>query len=108
MQRREGLQRGFPDLDRRILLQQTQGAEIWRCHRVGKLRNQRSYKFPERMRTLRPLFAGKNVYKFNVGVDYAPHPGNRAILYRNAEIPLIRYNFADLPLAEVYRVNPSQ
>ena len=66
----------------------------------GKLRNQRAYKFPERARTLQPLFAGKNVYKFNIGVDYAPHPGNRAILYHDTSRSLNKYDFAELPLAD--------
>ena len=62
----------------------------------GDLRNERAYKFPERARALQPLFVGKNVYKFDVGVAYAPHPGNRRILYHNYSVSLVKYDFGDL------------
>jgi hypothetical protein len=49
----------------------------------GKLCNKGAYKFRERARDLKPLLAGKNVYKFDIGVGYAPHPGNTEILYHD-------------------------
>ena len=52
----------------------------------GKLKNQGSYKFKDRARQLKNLLAGKNVYKLDIDTDYAPHPGNKVILYRNFEV----------------------
>lgn len=60
----------------------------------GKLKNQRAYKFPERVRELQPLFEGKNLYKLDIQTAYAPHPGNRAIYYHNTDLTLAPYAFS--------------
>ncbi len=62
----------------------------------GRLRNERAYKFPGRVHALQPLFVGKNVYKFNIDVPYAPHPGNPRIVYQNTKVSLVKYDFGDL------------
>lgn len=59
----------------------------------GRLKNQRAYRFPERLRELQPLFAGKALYKLDIGTTYAPHPGNKAIHYYEIDFPLAPYAF---------------
>jgi len=61
----------------------------------GKLRNQGAYKFPERARSLKLLLAGKHIYRLGLPVNFAPHPGNRAILYNNTDIGLVKYDLAE-------------
>jgi hypothetical protein len=61
----------------------------------GRLANQGAYRFPDRVRELHPLFAGKNVYKLDTGDSYAPHPGNRSICYNNNNLNLTEYDFSD-------------
>ena len=62
----------------------------------GRLTNQGAYKFPERVRELHPLFAGKNVYKLDTGDSYAPHPGNQSICYNNYNLEVTEYDFSDV------------
>lgn len=62
----------------------------------GKLKNEGAYRFPDRASELRPLFKGKDVYKFDIGADFAPHPGNPKILYRNFDVGIASYNFSDV------------
>lgn len=60
----------------------------------GQLKNQRAYKFPQRVRELQPLFMGKTIYKLDIQTAYAPHPGNRAIHYHNTNLALAPYAFS--------------
>lgn len=62
----------------------------------GQLKNQRSYRFPERVRELKPAFEGKRVHKLDIGTTYAPHPGNSAILYHNFVPEIAPYDFGDV------------
>lgn len=62
----------------------------------GQLKNQRSYRFQERVRELRPMFAGKRIYKLDIGTKFAPHPGNSAIFYRNFAPKITSYDFGDV------------
>jgi hypothetical protein len=65
----------------------------------GALKNQGAYCFPSRVNDILPLFDGKNVFKFDIGTNYAPHPGNPKILYCNLNIKLARYDFSDVKLS---------
>jgi hypothetical protein len=62
----------------------------------GVLENQDSYKFLDRAKILKTKLADKSVYKIDLGNDYAPHPGNPNILYRNYKYNLAKYNFEDI------------
>lgn len=62
----------------------------------GKLGNQGAYRFTDRVRAIKPFLDGKNVYKFDINTNYAPHPGNPTILYRNMDIGMVPYDFSDL------------
>ncbi len=62
----------------------------------GKLADQGAYRFHERARQVRGLLAGKHVRKLALGTAYAPHPGNIRIFYRNFDLGLDRYDFADV------------
>jgi hypothetical protein len=62
----------------------------------GKLKNEGAYNFIERANELRLLLRGKNVFKFDIGSTFAPHPGNPKILYQNFNIGVTDYDFADI------------
>lgn len=49
---------------------------------------------PERLRQLRPLFAGKNLMQFDLATDFPPHPGNAKVLYSNFAVQLKPFLFA--------------
>jgi hypothetical protein len=63
----------------------------------GKLVNAGPYQFLERAAYVREMLSGRCVYKFSIGSSYAPHPGNRKILYSNLKVELCRYHFEDIP-----------
>lgn len=62
----------------------------------GKLANQGQYCFLDRVRQIEPVLRSKNVFKLELGTQYAPHPGNPKILYNNFDVGLSRYFFADI------------
>jgi hypothetical protein len=49
----------------------------------GKLKKQGAYDFIKKAELLKKHLINKNVYKINIGSDYAPHPGNQKIYYGN-------------------------
>ena len=61
----------------------------------GQLKNQRAYRFRERVAALRPLFEGKTVSKFDIDTSYAAHPGNKLITYSRFSLGLAPYDFSD-------------
>lgn len=61
----------------------------------GKMANQGAYHFLERALEIRQLLQGKNVFKFDIGSTYAPHPGNPKIFYRNFDMKIVSYDFSD-------------
>lgn len=62
----------------------------------GKLKNERAYRFPERARQVCASIKAKNVFKLDLGTEYAPHPGNRRILYKNFGVRFAAYDFGDV------------
>lgn len=62
----------------------------------GKLTNQEPYCFLDRVRLIKPILQSKNVFKLNVGAQYAPHPGNPQIFYNNMSVKLSPYRFEDI------------
>lgn len=62
----------------------------------GQLKNDRAFKFVDKARELRLKLIGKNIYKLDIGSDYAPHPRNKKIFYGNYSYSLVKYNFEDI------------
>lgn len=60
----------------------------------GKVKNEGKYRFPERLRELKPLFNGKNLLQFDLATDFPPHPGNPKTLYSNLDVGLRPFLFA--------------
>lgn len=63
----------------------------------GQVKNERAYRFPERLVQLRPLFAGKNIVQFNLDTNFPPHPGNTRIIYSDLNVGLKPFRFGDAP-----------
>lgn len=59
----------------------------------GKVKNQRAYRFRDRLAELEPLFPGKNILQLDLGTDYPPHPRNSQILYQNFDVALKPFRF---------------
>ena len=62
----------------------------------GKLENQGAYRFIDKAKELKKLLEGKNVFKIDAGLKYAPHPGNNLIYYGNYCYGVTKYDFSDL------------
>ena len=62
----------------------------------GKLGNDEPYRFQDRARAVEPLLRSKRVFKLDIGTPYAPHPGNRKIIYSNFDVGFAPYTFADV------------
>lgn len=62
----------------------------------GELKNEGPYQFPARVRELQRLFKDKNLYKFDIGSAFAPHPGNPKICYSNFGVGTTKYAFEDV------------
>lgn len=60
----------------------------------GQVKNEKAYRFPERLRELQRLFIGKNILQFDLATDFPPHPGNAKIVYSNLDVPLRPFLFA--------------
>ena len=57
----------------------------------GKVKNEGSYKFIKKSELAARLLKGKNIYKIDVGTEYAPHPGNPSIKYQNYWCDIIKH-----------------
>lgn len=62
----------------------------------GKLGNEQHYRFQDRAREVEPLLRSKHVFKLDLGTSYAPHPGNRKIIYSNFDVGFVPYTFEDV------------
>lgn len=62
----------------------------------GKLGNKPPYKFRDRAREIEPLLHSKHVFKLDLGTSYAPHPGNKRIIYNNFNVEFAPYMFEDV------------
>jgi hypothetical protein len=62
----------------------------------GRLKNERAYKFKNRVLQLRDALESKKLYKLAINTNYAPHPGNPNILYSKIGIGIDEYRFGDL------------
>lgn len=63
---------------------------------IGKLKNEKAYKFKDRARQLRKDLEQTNLYKLAINTTYAPHPGNPKITYSNMNIGINEYKFEDM------------
>jgi hypothetical protein len=55
-----------------------------------------SYKFKKRAMQLKAMLKNKNVFKIDIGTNYAPHPGNSKIYYGNYNCNFVHYDFSDI------------
>ena len=62
----------------------------------GSLKNKGEYKFIERAKEVHESLKGKQIFKIDIGSNYAPHPGNPKILYSNYCHKITLYTFSDL------------
>jgi len=62
----------------------------------GKLDDKGEYKFAERAKELKSKLIDKSVFKFDIGCNFAPHPGNNNIYYGNYCYGITEYNFEDV------------
>lgn len=62
----------------------------------GKLSDKGAYKFSDRARDVEALLRGKTAWKIDIDTNYAPHPGNKTILYRNLDLGVVHHEFADV------------
>jgi hypothetical protein len=54
------------------------------------------YKFKKRATLLKTMLKNKNVFKIDIGTNYAPHPGNPKIYYGNYSCNFVHYDFSDI------------
>ena len=64
----------------------------------GKLANGPHYRFLDRAKEVGSLLRSKNTLKIDIGTSYAPHPGNRKIIYSNFDVGFSPYTFSDVDL----------
>ena len=66
----------------------------------GELGSSEPYNFLRRAAELREFLQHKHkqVYKLAIGSAFAPHPGNRNIIYSNFKVDLDHYGFGDVSL----------
>lgn len=62
----------------------------------GRLSNWKQYRFLEKARDIKSNFQNKETLKFDLGVPYAPHPGNPKICYSKLDFELTAYRFEDI------------
>lgn len=65
---------------------------------VGKLKKEGVYDFPLRARAIKRALTknNRNVYRFDIGTTYAPHPRNQKIGLGKLDIGLTDHTFGDI------------